>query len=59
MSATEIVNNPDNACPQCGKLIKEPVVRKITRIYSGRVISEYMIFCSKVCGSNYQMGCEG
>jgi endogenous inhibitor of DNA gyrase (YacG/DUF329 family) len=52
-------------CPYCGKEIVVPNSRKIISIGRDRVtgkkkvIETEMVFCSKVCGGNYQMGCEG
>ena len=52
-------------CPQCGKPIERPVGCKITfRNYNRHTRRQYvdtksMDFCSKQCGSHYQMGCEG
>lgn len=52
-------------CPQCGKPMEKPVIRKIvdrardpiTRRQYAR--TRMVEFCSAQCGGHYQMGCEG
>jgi hypothetical protein len=49
-------------CLQCGKIIEIMVIREITqrdnRAYRGLRSSKEK-FCSNICASHYQMGCEG
>ena len=52
-------------CPYCGKPIETPAVRKIIdrgwdSVWRKQYVREReMKFCSRSCGGNYQMGCEG
>lgn len=49
-------------CPQCGKVIDKPISRTIiqrdNRALKGMRMNKY-VFCSEICGGNYQMACEG
>ncbi|PXX42249.1 hypothetical protein [Aquitalea magnusonii] len=57
--------NTQPKCPYCGKPMDKPVSRKIIdRAYDQITRRQYVRtrmveFCSKECGGNYQMGCEG
>lgn len=48
-----------NLCPQCSKPILQPVTAMIIYRTNREVKRENMTFCSSICGSHYQMGCEG
>lgn len=53
------------ACPYCGKSIETPanvtIIDRARDPVSRRAYlrQRSVTFCSKACGGNYQMGCEG
>lgn len=64
-TANTLPATANKKCTYCAKPMDTPVKREI--IYRGYdpvrrkqvVKREIMEFCSPICGSSYQMGCEG
>jgi uncharacterized protein with PIN domain len=60
LESKEPVHVEPARCPQCWGQIETPTPCEIMRrVGGGGIKTEKIIFCSKRCGSHYQMGCEG